>query len=182
MVKWSFFVFLTLWCWSLLNEKCKSSAEIFFEVSGRFSRFLIRESQKPEAEDKDQWRNMKSDVRFASDSNQLSNTCKYTVAGESARPDSYQQIHGGKWGMLGAGGVRGAAHIWLSASRDEWLRDNRASAAGRKMIPRPSVAARHAAPLDLHLFLAPVEEVASVTEADQWGGGALSPSKPSIGS
>lgn len=35
-------------------------------------------------------------------------------------------------------GVRGgAAHICLSAGRDEWLRDNRASAAGRKMIPVP---------------------------------------------
>lgn len=47
-------------------------------------------------------------------------------------------IHRDQGGMLGAAGSR-AAHIWLSASRDEWLWDNRASAAGRKMIrPPPS--------------------------------------------
>lgn len=47
----------------------------------------------------------------------------------------------GKVRNAGRWGGSGAAHIWLSASRDEWLGDNRASAAGRKMIPRPAVAA-----------------------------------------
>lgn len=53
------------------------------------------------------------------------------------RPDSYQ-----RWRSTGEseecweqGGGSRAAHIFLSASRDEWLGDNGASAAGRKMIP-----------------------------------------------
>lgn len=50
----------------------------------------------------------------------------------------------GKVRNAGSRRVRGAEHIWLSASHDEWLGDNRASAAGRKMIPWPAVAAGHA--------------------------------------
>lgn len=91
----------------------------------------------------------------------------------TARNAGSEEELGGALGVVGGGGG-GGAHICLSAGRDEWLGDNRASAAGRKMIPCPAVATSHVGrdppllppPRYPHLLAAPVGK----WEARTWTG------------
>lgn len=98
----------------------------------------------------------------------FANTCKYSVGGclfgHTGTVLTAITVGESEEFWVGGGGVKfgETAHIWLSASRDEWLGDNRASAAGRKMIPLPRCGTRPCwrglfpAPPDPHLLPPPV--------------------------